>query len=123
MSSVLSVKLEREKMKVLEEIAGEENTDRSAVARKLLDMGIRQWRIDRAVQLILSNKVSVWKASELAGVSLREMLDILSERRITWVKITPDEFELSRLERRAHEIRLQLDASNPLGQGGIGLAD
>jgi len=93
MSSVLSVKLEKEKMKVLEEIASEEKTDRSAVARKLLDVGIRQWKVDRAVQLILSGKASVWKASELAGVSLREMLDILSERRITWVRITPDEFE------------------------------
>jgi len=93
MSSVLSVKLEKEKMKVLEEIASEEKTDRSAAARKILDMGIRQWKVDRAVQLVLSGKVSVWKASELAGVSLREMLDILNERRITWVKITPEEFE------------------------------
>ncbi len=93
MSSVVSIKLEREKVKVLEEIAREEKTDRSAVVRKLLDIGIRQWKVDRAVQLILSSRVSVWKASELAGLSLREMLDILNERRITWVKITPDEFD------------------------------
>ena len=100
MSSVLSVKLEKEKMKTLEEIASEEKTDRSTTARKLLDMGIRQWKLDRAVQLILSGKVSVWKASEIAGVSLREMLDILNERRITWVRITPDE-----LEREIEQIR------------------
>jgi len=93
MSSVLSVKLEKEKMKILEEIASEEKTDRSAVARKLLDMGIKQWKIDKAVQLILSGKVSVWRAAELADISLREMLDILNERRIIWVKITPEEFE------------------------------
>jgi len=93
MSSVLSVKLEKEKMKILEEIASEEKTDRSAVARKLLDMGIKQWKIDKAVHLILSGKVSVWRAAELADISLREMLDILNERRIIWVKITPEEFE------------------------------
>jgi len=93
MSSVLSVKLEKEKMKIIEEIASEEKTDRSAAARKLLDIGIKQWKIDKAVQLVVSGKVSVWRASELADISLREMLDVLNERTITWVKITPEEFE------------------------------
>jgi len=93
MSSVLSVKLESEKVKILEEIAREEETDKSAVARKLLDIGIKQWKIEKAVQLVLSYKVSVWKAADLAGISLREMLDILSERRIAWVRIAPEELE------------------------------
>ena len=93
MSSVLSVKLKSEKMRTLEEIAREERTDKSAVARRLLDMGIRQWKIEKAVQLVLSCETSVWKASELAGISLREMLDILSERKIAWVRIAPEELE------------------------------
>ncbi|KPV62861.1 MAG: hypothetical protein AOA65_1582 [Candidatus Bathyarchaeota archaeon BA1] len=90
---MLSVKLESEKMRTLEEIAREEKTDKSTVVRKLLEIGIRQWKIEKAVQLVLLGRASVWKASELAGISLREMLDVLSERKITWVRIAPEELE------------------------------
>lgn len=93
MSKVLSVKLDEEKMETIEEIARDEGLGKSAVARKLLDAGIKRWRIDKAIRLIVEGRVSVWKASEIAGVSLREMLKILDEKKITWIKITPQDFE------------------------------
>ncbi len=93
MSKVLSVKLDEEKLKIIDEIAKEEKSDRSSVTRKLLELGIKQWMIEKAIQLVLSGKVSVWKASQIAQVSLREFLDILHERKISWIKISPEEIE------------------------------
>ena len=77
MSKVLSVKLDEEKLKIIDEIAKEEKSDRSSVTRKLLELGIKQWMIEKAIQLVLSGKVSVWKAAQIAQISLREFRDIL----------------------------------------------
>ena len=93
MSDVLSVKIDKDKLKMLEEIARAEESDRSTVARKLLDIGIRQWRIERAIKSFSEGRLSIWKAADTAGVTLREFIDILNERRITWVKIKPEELE------------------------------
>ncbi len=93
MSEVLSVKIEKEKLKLLEEIAKEEESDRSAVARRLLDVGIRKWKMDKAVELFKDGRVSVWRAAHIAGVSLREFIDVLNGRRVVWVGIEPEELE------------------------------
>jgi predicted HTH domain antitoxin len=93
MSEVLSVKVEREKLKQLEEIAKEEQSDRSAVARRLLDAGIRKWRVDKAVEAFRAGKVSLWKASVSAGVTLREFMGILEERKVVTVGVTAAEIE------------------------------
>ncbi len=93
MSDVLSVKIDKDKLKTLEEIAREEATDRSTVARKLLDMGIKTWKADRSIKLFSEGRVSLWKAAEIGGVSLREFVDILNDRKISWIRIKPEEIE------------------------------
>ena len=93
MSEVLSVKVEKEKLKQLEEIAKEEQSDRSTVARRLLDAGIRGWKVDRAVDRFQNRKVSLWKASQEAGLSLRELMEVLEERKVPTVGVTAAELE------------------------------
>ena len=88
MSEVLSVKVEKEKLKQLEEIAKAERSDRSAVARRLLDAGIREWKVDRAVDRFQKGRVSLWKASEEAGLALREFMEVLEARKVRTVGVT-----------------------------------
>ncbi|MDG6952587.1 MAG: UPF0175 family protein [Nitrososphaerota archaeon] len=91
MPGVLSVKVEKEKLRQLEEIAREERSDRSTVARRLLDVGIREWKAERATERFRKGKVSLWKASLEAGLPLREFMDLLEERRIPAVGATAAE--------------------------------
>jgi len=93
MTEVLSVKIDEDMAKLLEEVAREEGTEKSPAARKLLALGAKRWRLERAVGLVITGKVSVWKAAEIAGTSLREFLGVLDERKIPWVKISPRELE------------------------------
>lgn len=93
MSEVLSVKVEKEKLKQLEEIAKEERSDRSTVARRLLDAGIREWKVNRAVERFQKGRVSLWKASREAGASLREFMSVLEERKVPTVGVTAAELE------------------------------
>jgi len=93
MTEVLSVKIDEATAKFIEEVAREEGTEKSPAARKLLALGAKQWRVEKAVGLVAAGKISVWKASEIAGTSLREFLEVLNERKIPWVKISPRELE------------------------------
>ena len=93
MFEVLSVKVEKEKLRQLEEIAKEEQSDRSTVARRLLDVGIREWKVDKAVERFLKGRVSLWKGSDEAGLSLREFMKVLEERRAQTVGVTAAELE------------------------------
>lgn len=69
-----------------EEIRGfmkEEGIDKSAAIRRILEIGLDEWKKKRAIELYRSEKVTLWKASQIAGISLREMLNELSRLRIT----------------------------------------
>src|SRR5574341_1625408 len=56
--------------------------DRSAVIRSIIDAGVRQKLIEYALNQYMEKKVSLAKAAEIAGDSIREMLDILNEKGI-----------------------------------------
>ena len=69
-----------------EEIHGfmkEEGIDKSTAIRRILEIGVNEWKKKRAIELYRSAKVTLWKASKIAGVSLREMLNELNRLRIT----------------------------------------
>jgi predicted HTH domain antitoxin len=78
----LTVRLEKELVKKIEEEAREEKTDKSTVARKLIALGIAQTRKTRALDEYRKGRCTVWKASEKAGVPLREMIETLRRERI-----------------------------------------
>jgi len=46
-----------------------------------------------ALESVTRGKASVWKASQIAGVSIIEFLKVLEERKIDWVKIPSAELE------------------------------
>lgn len=62
--------------------AKKEQIGRAIALRKILGRGLREIKMEHAIELYSKGKVTLWKAAELAGVSLWEMLDIVRERRI-----------------------------------------
>ena len=76
----------------LEEMEREEKLDRATALRKLISMGLRQWKLQRAIRLYSEGRVSAWKAAEMAGLTLYEFLDELRVRRI------PAQYTLEDLE-------------------------
>ena len=78
----LTVRLGKELIKKIEEEAKQEKTDKSTVTRKLIDIGIQQTRRMRALQEYRRGKCTVWKASEKAGIPLREMIELLRQEKI-----------------------------------------
>jgi predicted HTH domain antitoxin len=76
----------------IEKLARSRGIDRSDAIRRLIDEGLRVERIQEAVNLVRENKVTIWRAAEIAGVSYREMLRILKSRNVPF-PLTPGELK------------------------------
>jgi len=69
----------KEEIDKLKEIHKEEQ---SSYIRKLLWKSIAQEKLDYAINQYLDDKISLGKSSEIAGISIWEMLDELHKRNI-----------------------------------------
>jgi predicted HTH domain antitoxin len=88
----LTVRLEKELIKKIEEEAQREKTGKSAVARKLIAVGMEQTRKARALEEYRSGRCTIWKASEKAGIPLREMMELLRREKIP-LHLSPEDVD------------------------------
>jgi len=75
----LTGRVNKHQIDQLERISREEKIDRSAVLRKVLDIGLGEYNKRKAVEEYRKGKVSVGKAAELAGISIAEFYKILED--------------------------------------------
>ena len=88
----LTVRLEKELVRKIEQEALYEKTDKSTVARKLIAAGIEEARKKRAVEEYRKGRCTIWKASEKAGIPLREMIELLYRERIP-MHLSPEDVD------------------------------
>jgi len=86
----VNLRLERDLVDSLDDLAKSEHVDRTEVARRILVEGVAKARIDRALRDYAAGHVTAWKAASDAGVSLYEMLDRIHEARIPY-ELDPDD--------------------------------
>lgn len=83
MSKVISARLPKEMVKLVEEIAREEKVDKSTVLERALEHYTREWKIKKAVELYRNGLVTLSRAAEIAEISIWEMIDVLAQRKVT----------------------------------------
>ncbi len=71
----MSIRIDREDHDFVKELAKETKEDLSSTVRELLDKG----RVHLAIEEYKKGNASLGRASRLAGMSVSEMIDILSE--------------------------------------------
>lgn len=74
-----TARLPEEMLKEIEELAKEEQVDRSELIRRLIASALKQRKIERAIQAYKNGKMTLWRAAELAGLSLRQMMEAARE--------------------------------------------
>ncbi|MEK6951074.1 MAG: UPF0175 family protein [Nanoarchaeota archaeon] len=74
MQTVISLRLPKEDLTLIEEVASWKNSDKSTAIRELVELG----GIYFAVLEYKKGKISIEKAAELAHLSLSEMIDLLA---------------------------------------------
>jgi predicted HTH domain antitoxin len=72
MQKTIATRIPRELEEEILKFMKEEGLDKSASVRRILEIGVEEWKRRRAVQLYSIGKVTLWKASQIAGLSLRE---------------------------------------------------
>lgn len=80
-------------LKAIEKLAQTSLVDRSELIRRLLDIGLREMLLERALDAYRRRSVSLWKAAEMAQVTLREMIDAADKAMI------PISYDVKDLER------------------------
>ena len=78
----ISTRIDEELAKEIEKIVKERGTDKSAVIRELLYIGLKEYKLKKALELVREKKVTIWKAAEIAGLTYREMLEKLREHNV-----------------------------------------
>lgn len=78
----VTARLPRDMLREVEKLAKKLKVDRSELIRRLLDFALQQKRIEEAVRAYQEGKVTLWKAAEMAGLSLREMMELARVRKI-----------------------------------------
>jgi len=71
----VKARLPRDMIEALETLAKEEQINRSEIIRRTLAIGIRELLMERALKSYRERRVSLWKAAQMAQVSLREMIE------------------------------------------------
>lgn len=80
MSETISLRLPRETLRKLGELADREGKDRSTLIRELLEHGVKEKDLDNAVELYRRGQVTGWRAAQLAGTSLWNFYKVLNEK-------------------------------------------
>lgn len=75
LETVMTVRLPKEDLKIIEEISQKERKDKSTTVRDLIELG----KIYFAIIQYKENKISIGKAAEIAGLALSDMIDLLSK--------------------------------------------
>jgi len=78
MSNIKTVRIPERLYKVIRRRAKTEDVDESTAIRQLLSIGARNYAID----LYRDGKITLKEASQLASVTVREMIDVLLDRGI-----------------------------------------
>ncbi len=82
MSKNIAARISKELEEEIEEFMDDKGLDKSAAVRKILEIGISNWKIEKAIDLYKFKRVTLWKASQIARISLREMMEELNNRKI-----------------------------------------
>ncbi|RLF10324.1 MAG: hypothetical protein DRJ62_05285 [Thermoprotei archaeon] len=73
----ISARVKKSQAEEIEKLAYKLGVDKSAVVRELLAIGLKRKKLEEALNLVRERKVTIWKAAEIAGVSYRELLEML----------------------------------------------
>ena len=75
LESVMTVRLPQEDLRIIGEISKKQKKDKSTTVRELVELG----KIYFAITQYQENKISIGRASEIAGLPISEMMDLISK--------------------------------------------
>jgi predicted HTH domain antitoxin len=91
MTEQINIRVDKSIVQEFEDLAKHENLDRAALVKKIMLDGLQQERFNFAIQKYVLQEISIERASEIAKVSIHEMLAMLTKLGIP-SNMTVDDF-------------------------------
>jgi predicted HTH domain antitoxin len=73
-TTALSVRMDESEARQVDACAEQSGMDRSALLKQLIRTGLKQYKMDQAVRAYRAQEISLSRASEAAGLGVREFL-------------------------------------------------
>ncbi len=94
MVETISVRLSKDIRTDLQQFLKDERLEQiSEATRKVIALGLEEWRKEKALRLLEQGKVSFAKAAQIAKLSVWDFWGFVQERKIVWVKPELKEIE------------------------------
>ncbi|HID91482.1 TPA: hypothetical protein EYP44_05940 [Candidatus Bathyarchaeota archaeon] len=81
-TKAISTRVTMEEVAAIEEIARAEGVDRASAIRRLLTVGIREWKRRRALEDYKSGKISLGRVADVLGLSMWSAVELLQKEGI-----------------------------------------
>lgn len=81
-TTTLSTRLPPEEVRSLDELARQRGLDRSSMVKALLRRGLRETQIETAFEAFAKEEVTLSRAAEMAGLSVRDFVARMDEHRV-----------------------------------------
>ena len=81
-TELVSARLSKEDTEILREVTTDEKTDKTTALRKVLSLGARQYRLEKAIKQYQAGRIGAARAAEMAHTSLWGMMEELKTRNI-----------------------------------------
>ena len=83
----ISVRVQNEMKEEIDEFTKSQKMKQTSEgARKLLALGLEEWRKETALNLFEEGKVTLSKAAEIAKLNVLDMFDLIKSKGIVWIK-------------------------------------
>ncbi|MBI2646924.1 UPF0175 family protein [Candidatus Woesearchaeota archaeon] len=96
MAETVSVRIDKEELKEIDELSKIEKKTKSNVLREVLELGLKDKKIELAIEKFRNKEASIGKAAKIAEVPLSQFMDILVEKNIEFhygIKELEEDFE------------------------------
>ncbi|MFH1200113.1 MAG: hypothetical protein V1708_03540 [Candidatus Micrarchaeota archaeon] len=91
--SAVAARLPQGDEKRLEFVMEYEGIDKSAAVRKMIDVGLCEWKKQEALELLRRGKMTLSAAAKFAGLPLWEMMAAVEERKTAFIRVSRPDIE------------------------------
>ena len=82
--STTSIRLNKDQEKEIEEFANREKVDKSTAIRKLVEIGLKETKLQEAIENIRKRKWTIWKSASYCNESFRSFLVIMKTNNVVF---------------------------------------
>ena len=96
MAETVSVRIDKEELKEIDELSKIEKKSKSNVLREVLELGLKDKKLELALEKFRKNEASIGKAAKIAELPLSQFMDVLVEKKIDFhygIKELEEDFE------------------------------